>query len=370
MNRIDLTRPNAPTFAAFGPHPVGVETLHLTNPEQPDVASAQAPDAVYDRHLTVELWYPSHAQTGTLQPYETLLRDGHAMASLHGSARRDASPISGDFPLIILSHGYPGNRYLMSHLGEKLASRGYVVASIDHTDSTYADKRALASTLVNRPKDTAFVRAALAHRADTSRSAIIGYSMGGYGALISAGAGISNTALSAEYAPPPALWQAYRSPDVDPGLKAVIAIGPWGRHYDLWDAEGLAKASVPMMILAGSQDHVSGYDTGMRRIYAEATGVERHLLTFVNAGHNAAAPIPAPQESWAPSEHLEFVPFEHYADPVWDSVVMNNIAQHAAVAFLDRHVKGLADREDYLSGSFEGFAPGTEVGLTWERKLP
>jgi predicted dienelactone hydrolase len=40
-------------------------------------------------------------------------------------------------PLVIISHGYPGNRYLMSHLGEDLASKGYVVASIDHRDSTY-----------------------------------------------------------------------------------------------------------------------------------------------------------------------------------------------------------------------------------------
>ena len=366
MNRIDLTRPDAPELAAFGDYAVGVETLDLVHPAQPDVAAG----GVSDRALRVESWYPAKAGSGRDEPYRTLLRDGHGWATLHGSARRDAVPLGAEFPLVILSHGYPGNRYLLSHLGEKLASHGYVVASVDHTDSTYADKRPIASTLVNRPKDTAFVRQALAGRADCSRSAIIGYSMGGYGALIAAGAGISEVALASDYAPERELWEHYRAPEVDPGLKAIIAIGPWGRQYDLWQADGLARIAVPMMVMAGSEDHTSGYETGMRRIFEEAAGVERHLLTFVNAGHNAAAPIPAPEESWAPSEHLEFVPFEHYADAVWDSVAMNNIAQHAALACLDLHVKGDAARARYLTGDFTGFAPGTTAGLRWERKAP
>ena len=59
---------------------------------------------------------------------------------------------------VIISHGYPGNRYLLSHLGENLASKGYVVASIDHkSDSTYDDQTGLASTLYNRPLDQLFV---------------------------------------------------------------------------------------------------------------------------------------------------------------------------------------------------------------------
>ena len=96
------------------------------------------------------------------ETYATMLRDGYRAITLHGRACRDAAQAEGDFPLVILSHGYPGNRMLMSHLGETLASQGYVVASVDHTDSTYADKGPLASTLVNRPLDTAFVKAALA----------------------------------------------------------------------------------------------------------------------------------------------------------------------------------------------------------------
>ena len=58
---------------------------------------------------------------------------------------------------MIISHGYPGNRYLMSHIGENLASKGFVTVSIDHKDSTYDDQKAFGSTLYNRSFDQLFV---------------------------------------------------------------------------------------------------------------------------------------------------------------------------------------------------------------------
>lgn len=364
-NRIDQTRPTAPELAFPGPLAVGVRSLDLVHPDQVDVVRSTDRLVRSDRALTVELWYPAVAGTGEVRPYATLLRDGQRRVVLHGSARRDAVP-EGWHPLVILSHGYPGNRHLMAHFGEKLASHGYVVASIDHRDSTYADKAPLASTLVNRPLDTEFVRAALGDWAEIGTTAIIGYSMGGYGALVSAGAGVNPEALGMEGAPPFDLWRPHLDPVVSPALKAIIPIGPWGRQRELWTAEGLAGVRVPMLVMAGSADAISGYETGMRKIFEEATGVRRHLLTFVNAGHNAAAPYPAPEEAWEPSPALEFHPFEHYADPVWDTLAMNNIAQHFSLAFLDLHLKGRQDRADYLTDAFKGFAPGTARGLVFE----
>ena len=170
MNRIDQIPADAPELAQPGPYPVGVETLHFTNPDQVDVLRSQPGLQRADRPLTVELWYPAQAGTPSGTVYTTLLRDGHGLGRLHGAACREAVQAVGSFPLVIISHGY-------------------VVASLDHTDSTYADKGALASTLVNRPADTAYARRVLHDRADCSRTAIIGYSMGGYGALVSGGAG-------------------------------------------------------------------------------------------------------------------------------------------------------------------------------------
>lgn len=370
-NRVDAIAADAPPLAGYGPHPVGVVTLHLRNPDQVDVlASGAGPVRRYDRPLAVELWYPAKmAQSGT--SYDTLLRDGVTPVTLHGRACRDA-PALGRAPLVILSHGYPGNRFLMAHLGETLASRGYTVASIDHTDSTYADKAALGSTLLNRPLDQGFVIDALAasHGAqiDTDRVAVIGYSMGAYGSLISGGAGLSAAALAYQGARADLLdrYLTGHRPPPDPRIKAIVPIGLWGAQHGFWDKEGLAAVTLPCLLIAGSADDVSGYTTGIRKAFDGLTGTTRHLLTFEGAGHNAAAPIPAPEESWTPSPLLDFLPAEHYADAVWDTVWMNAVAQHVIAAFLGVHLKGESDLARYLAPDLHGFAEGTTKGLRLE----
>ncbi|RMH47174.1 MAG: dienelactone hydrolase [Alphaproteobacteria bacterium] len=405
-NRIDLIRPDAPELAAPGPHPVGVRTLTLVNPDQIDVV-AVTDQAIprRDRRLTVEIWYPA-AEPGSPTLYEgVLLRDGHGRVTLHGRAVRDAPALTGTpWPVVILSHGYPGNRFLMSHLGENLASKGYVVAAIDHPDSTYDDRGAFGSTLVNRPLDTRFVLEELARLGagdgplagiiDADRAAIIGYSMGGYGAVISAGAGVSARAVDLPFSAPRGLLAIHRAGSethralMDPRLRAFVAIGPWGRQYGFWDAEGVAGIDRPILYVGGSVDDVSDYARGIRVLWQETTGAPAWLLTFHNANHNAAAPIPAPAEAWQPSPHLDFVPFEHYADPVWDTVRMNNILQHFVTAFLGWQLKGETALAAYLDlipnagdgvhalnedGSpkpehsyWKGFAPRTAVGLSLE----
>ena len=135
---------------------------------------------------------------------------------------------------------------------------------------------------------------------------------------------------------------------VDPRIKAVVAFAPWGRNAGFWDAAGLAGVDKPLLLIAGSVDDVSVY-SALRQIFAETTGTTRHLLTFENANHNAGAPIPAPVESYAFNEALGFAPFDHYADPVWDNVRMNNISQHFVTAFLNLHLKGDAAMQPYLT---------------------
>jgi predicted dienelactone hydrolase len=346
FNRIDGVAADAPELAGYGALNVGVRS-----------------EALPHRGLVAEIWYPAEcdadydsALTNSGGVYDTLLRDGVTPIRLHGRAVRNAAAQAGDWPLVILSHGYPGNRLLMGHLGETLASRGYVVAALDHTLSTYADKGDFLETLVNRPLDTRF----LADHLGAQSYAIIGYSMGGYGALVSGGAAVSEAAV-AEFGPALA---RHRAVAVDPRLRAIIPIGPWGRQKGIWDAAGLAGLQVPALIMAGSADEVSGYDSGMRLIYQQAPGAM--LLTFESAGHNAAAPFPAPQEAFTPSASLEFLPAEHYTDARWDTLRMNGIAQHFAAAFLGLHLKGEVGMARYLTPEFVGFAPGAAEGLRLE----
>ncbi len=403
-NPIDQIRPDAPALAAYGDLPIGVRTVETVIPGSIDVLSIDGDNVpLYDRPLTLEVWYPAAADTAQGGTYTAILRDGVTQVTLTGRAARDAAPASGArYPLVVISHGYPGNRYLMSHLGENLASKGYVTVAIDHTDSTYSDQAAFGSTLLNRPLDQAFVVDYMAGLdgpigdiVDAGNTGVIGYSMGGYGALILGGAGVTEASTEYSWGTPNGLLAQHMAMSdshealMDPRIKAVIAIGPWGNNAGFWDTNGLAGLRVPTMLMAGGADDVSVYDA-IRGIFDGAVGTARHLLTFERANHNAAAPMPAPAESWTPVEGLDFVPFEHYADAVWDTVRMNNIAQHFATAFLGIHLKQDAEMAPYLDLITEadaglvdlddtgaptedhtywaGFAPRTAKGLRFESK--
>ncbi|MFT6557048.1 alpha/beta hydrolase family protein [Sneathiella sp.] len=368
-NRIDGLRPDAPELAAPGDQKIGVRTLQLVHKEQADILNVKAgePHPTYDRPLTVEVWYPSAENREGGQYENVYIRDGKTKVTLYGKAVRDAKPVkpASPAPLVLISHGYPGNRFLMSHLGENLASKGYVVVSIDHTESTYDNKAAFGSTLVNRALDQNFVLNEIDRLSkqdghfmkgivDTSTTGLIGYSMGGYGSVITAGGGV--TKASTEYkwgAPDGTLTRMMAGSKehealMDDRFKAIISIAPWGMNTGFWDAKGLEGVRVPIFFMAGSVDDVSGYEKGTKAIFENTVNIDRYLLTFENANHNAAAPIPAPAEAWKPSEHLDFVPFAHYADAVWDTLRMNNITQHFATAYFGKYLRADKEMQSYL----------------------
>jgi predicted dienelactone hydrolase len=412
-NRIDRQLPNAPELAAYGDHAVGVRTLEMVNPDQIDILAidpaADKPDEMprYDRPLTVEMYYPAAEGAQGETAFKAYLRDGTTEVTLQGQAMRDVDPASGEtFPLVLISHGYPGNRYLMSHLAENLASKGYVVASIDHTDSTYRTQAAFGSTLVNRSLDQLFVLEQMAQKAaeggdfaglyDAENTGLIGYSMGGYGAIITAGGGVTEASVGYTWGGPHGTLGIHQAGSdthnalPDPRIKTAVAFGPWGMNRGFWDAEGLAGVQIPMLFIAGSQDDTSLYEDGIRAIWQNTSNVDRALLTYMNAGHNAGAPMPAPEESDYFSEDKGFNISEHYTDAVWDTVRMNNIAQHFVTAWLDSHLKNEAEKGGYLDlvedsnagvwsveddgtekddhSYWKGFAEGSAKGLMYETR--
>jgi predicted dienelactone hydrolase len=298
----------------------------------------------------------------------------------------------------------------MSHMGENLASKGFVTVSIDHKDSTYDDQKAFGSTLYNRSFDQLFVLSEidrlskagsgsfLSGLVDASRTGIIGYSMGGYGVVNVIGGGYSASSVTFNTAPPNRMLAERGAANAeyqkarDPRIKAAIAIGPWGMQNGFWDADGLKGIRTPVLFVAGSADDVSGYEKGTRALYEGATNADRYLLTFVNANHNAAAPIPAPAETYTASDPSRTPPFGHYADAVWDTARMNNIFNHFATAFLGLHLRGEQDKLAYLTvvpngkdavyavdrdgkptathTYWKGFRRATAVGLILEHAAP
>ncbi|NOR30194.1 MAG: dienelactone hydrolase [Sulfitobacter sp.] len=415
-NRVDAQLPNAPELAAYGDMAVGVRQIELVHADQINILAidpaADKPETLptYDRPLTVEVWYPAADGATGDTAFQAYLRDGTTEVTLNGQAMRDADPAAGAaYPLVIVSHGYPGNRFLMSHLAENIASKGYVVAAIDHTDSTYRTKAAFGSTLVNRSLDQLFVLNEMARLSaedgsflnglvNTDTAGIVGYSMGGYGAVITAGGGVTEASVAYGWGGPHGTLAMHQAGSdthnalADPRIKTAVAIGPWGMNTGFWDAEGLSGIKIPMLFMAGSQDMTSLYEKGVRAIWENASGTNRSLLTFENAGHNAAAPIPAPVESYRHDDALGFNVSAHYSDPVWDQARMNNIAQHFVTAWMDNHLKGDEGAGEYLDlvensndgvwsmnedgtpkedhNYWKGFDKDTAKGLRFEVKAP
>jgi predicted dienelactone hydrolase len=408
VNRIDIIRPDAPSLAAYGDYDIGVRTIVVTDSGRVDVLNTQRGSevAIYDRSLTVEVWYPAQLASGQSRggEYLAITRNPEITARLSGQAVRDAVPdtSAGAFPLVVISHGYPGNRYLMSHLGENLASKGYVAVSIDHKDSTYDDAQAFSSTLYNRPLDQRFVIESMAQLAvnpdsflagmlDANKTGVVGYSMGGYGLVNNLGGGYSDEIVPSFMSPPNELLSLHATgnPDyrnnLDSRIKAGFAIAPWGMESGFWREQDLTGIRVPTFYLAGDNDTVAGYQNGVRAIYEAAINSDRYLLTYKNAGHNAGAPYPVPREI-LDSETGEGA--SHYTDPVWDSVRMNNVMNHFVTAYFNYHLKGDATMLEYLDvypdgaaaiysvrngvpsdehSYWPGFEEGSAVGLKLEK---
>jgi predicted dienelactone hydrolase len=389
--------PDAPELAARGEYKVGVRTLDFVNKGQVDVLKSKAGvDPLYNRPIKVEVWYPATLPAGTKESitYDQVMGTSNDPKrplipfTFQGRAVRDAMPKTGEgaFPLVIVSHGYVGSRFLMTYLTENLASKGYIVVAIDHTESTFRDAAGFQSTLLNRSKDVLFIlnqvadlgkangKSFLSGLVDADNTALVGYSMGGYGVLNASGAGYAEpatkffglmaggskaievrTANNADY-----------KASQDSRIKAVVAFAPWGMERGVWDAEGLKGLKVPTFLIAGNQDDISGYEKGTKAIYTGIINANRYLLTYDNARHNVA-PNPPPAESLKPGLHFD--EYYRYAEPAWNERRINNINQHFVTAFLGIHLKkkDLAKYLDLKENSNEktwtGFKPRSSTGL-------
>ncbi|MDB4262959.1 acetylhydrolase [Porticoccaceae bacterium] len=360
--------PVTPELAFSGPHTVGVTTITATDPKRLNTSTFITR---IERPLVLEVWYPAAAAV-TEKPDQILAtyKDVTRLLKpfeLQGQAYRDAPAVAeGKFPLILLSHGFTGYRTQMFYLAEHLASHGYIVVGIDHTDSTNADildeagrGPGIISTLYNRARDQQFLldyftdqQTAVATIVDTDNAAIIGHSMGGFGAINTIGGcyDFSSEGLQAFGIPmavamvmPFALNSCYGGREqADPRWKAVQLFAPWGGEYAVHNAEAMAKITVPTFYFAGDQDNTSGFEKGIKKLHQQTGSKENYLLVFENARHNIG-PHPAPAVSFETDFELG-----HYFDPAWDTEIINRVVEHMSLAFLDCHVKADPDRCTYL----------------------
>ena len=378
---------DSPQLAHLGALAVGVRTFTLVERAAVDLVAPSQ-----DRRLVVDLWYPATvAARARPELYRASLPseppDPPVSFTIPGVAVRDARPVAGHYPLVIVSHGRSNATIALSWLTENLASKGYVVAAIRHEDLPRTDPKEGPEMLLRRPLDVAFVtrslQESLAHEGliDPARTALIGYSMGGYGVLIDAGASLDPQGGPCKVVPGGVLLPYAQGGNQQQSvqvrnLKAVVAIAPWGGSVSAWGSTGLAGISAPLFLIAGDHDHTVDYASGARGILEATTGTRRYLLTYKGAGH-ALGFGPAPAEM----RHRVW-DISWFEDPVWRKQRLIGINLHMITAFLDRYVKGDESRASYLDGlvpdasagrwqappgtAYDAVSPGTPGVTLWK----
>ncbi|GAA4704803.1 Alpha/beta hydrolase family protein [Promicromonospora umidemergens] len=194
-----------------GPFPVGMTPIHLVDEDRADPWRPEE-----HRELMVSLWYPA-VPHGEPAPYTTeavsaaiieavglpLAPDLLTTVETHSFDRARALP--GKRPLVVLSPGASLSRESLTALAEELASRGYVVAGVDHTYEArgveFPDGRVAGCLLCELPSsrelgaqvtrgralDISFVLDELTHgrvwrhgpKIDARHIAVAGHSLGG-----------------------------------------------------------------------------------------------------------------------------------------------------------------------------------------------
>ncbi|WP_229076287.1 hypothetical protein [Actinoplanes sp. DH11] len=210
-----------------GPSPVGTTVTQWTDPGRDEPGTLEADDR---RTVVVQLWYPAREAgsraryLGRTREEAQTVADGEArylgvpaaalsaLPRAHSHAAPGAPPADGRFPVVLFSPGLGGVRSQNTAWAEDLASRGYLVAGVDHPFDSAAvvltdgrtvptavaatgdrgeDDRRRARWTEVRAADLRFVLSRLADpgsgpiagRADTRRVAAAGHSIGGAAAM-------------------------------------------------------------------------------------------------------------------------------------------------------------------------------------------
>lgn len=368
---------DAPELARHGPNPVGYRRGMIVHKDQPDLLLFDQKSGTLgraDRPLPFAVWYPATATGGTKACYRIptppvggpVPADAPKEMGDCGVAIVDALPqTSARRPVVLLSHGLGGWASGWSLLGENLASKGYVVIAVDHADRDASQPGgqplAVGIAAMSRPADQRFILKALetgspllppwlVGMADGKNVVLVAYSMGGFGAVITAGAGVTpgsaldtgipGGALSPWRAGDPA-FEAARPTN----LKALVLFAPFGGGlpWRAWTPETLKKLTLPTLIINGDQDDVIDYSGGVRWLFDTMSGSNRRMLVYQNARHNIAMDP-------TPSQMLGYFLYrEHYDEPVWRSDRLQAINAHVVTAFLGETLHNDQGLARYLS---------------------
>ena len=147
-----------------------------------------------DKALDLHIWYPTDAGGDA-----DLIGQNALMYGFH--AHQDAAPRTGEFLLIILSHGSGGRMTQMAWLATALTEQGYIVAGVNHHGTTSMDSDPHRTIEIwDRPADLSAIIDAFEAgplkgvTADLNDVTSAGFSLGGHTAMAIAGAQVKKDA--------------------------------------------------------------------------------------------------------------------------------------------------------------------------------
>lgn len=266
---------SAPVPSQPGAFAVGHESFTLVDPSRREVYNG----VLRDRALSVDVWYPV-SPASAVGPFAFYPFQVFTLGFNSPVAREGAPPVPNVArPLIVFSHGSGGISVQSTVLCETLASHGFVVAAPNHAGNTASDAFfgtgfPFATTARNRPRDvSALITKMIARSRDPGdrlyrvvnpfQIGVTGHSFGGFTAL----------AMASGYAEVPA----------DPRVRAIMPIAPAARL--LSDAE-LARITVPLLVLIGSEDSTTPAEPNARISFEQPASRRVYRADIVGAEHN------------------------------------------------------------------------------------
>ena len=250
-----------------------------------------------DKTLQVGVWYPSDAEVPK-QPNSPFRQ---ALA-------RDAKATGTQLPLVIISHGYGGWMGGHADLAKTLADAGFVVAAPTHTGNNARDESYPPSRwMVDRPRHVSRVIDYLGQQwqqrgvLDVNKTAVYGFSAGGFTTMSLAGAEVNieqlitfcaenKTEKVCEMGLDRELKNsalAHSDSDVkgyDPRIKAAVSAAPaFGFAFT---SASLQSIKIPVQIWSANLDRNVPYKTNILPILA-GLKAQPELHRVENAAHYA-----------------------------------------------------------------------------------
>ena len=272
------------------------------------------------RPLTTAIWYPATARAAKSETIFGGPPDKEIFAPVTVAADAEISRESQKYPLILLSHGTGGSAIQMMWLGYYMASRGYIVAAVNHHGNTAAERPYAAQGFLlywERARDLMAVLDKLladpvfGGRIDRDRIGAAGFSLGGYTVISIAGGRFSPREFESfcrspqrdftcepqrEFPDAPGLFEELKKTDPvvqeslrhandsfrDKRIKRVFAIAPaLGSGFT---KAGMGNIKIPVFIVVGKADKVTPLATNAQR-YANLIKGARLTVLPGEIGH-------------------------------------------------------------------------------------